>query len=148
MDGLAATLLELFKQMTPAEEVNLARRVDAKGGPQVVQGDDAILKDLLDSEPLADDRTHAQESKATGKSQASGKSTPGKSSYSVRDLKQELHEDWGTAVKNNMEVFEGKFALQQRQLREELSKFIRDENDRILDNINSGPHDLIKQKVR
>ena len=59
----------------------------------------------------------------------------------------ELHEDWDAAVRSNLQTFEGKFSLQQRQLQEELSKFIRDENNRLLDDIHKGPHDSIKQDV-
>ena len=45
-----------------------------------------------------------------------------------------------------METFEGKFALYQRQLQDELSRVMRDESSRIIDELNRGPHDKIKDK--
>ncbi len=50
-------------------------------------------------------------------------------------------------MQKNMETFEGKFALHQRQLQEELARFIREENNRLIDEVNKGPHDKIKNEV-
>lgn len=47
-----------------------------------------------------------------------------------------------------METFEGKFALYQRQLQEELAKTMQEETNRIIDELNRGPHDKIKNEVR
>lgn len=65
----------------------------------------------------------------------------------LQDLKDELHEGLEAAVQKNMETFEGKFTLYQRQLQEELARFIREENNRIVDELNKGPHDKIKDDV-
>ena len=69
------------------------------------------------------------------------------STFTLQDLKDELHEDWESAIAKNMETFEGKFALYQRQLQEELSRTMREESSRIIDELNRGPHDKIKDKV-
>ena len=69
------------------------------------------------------------------------------STFTLQDLKDELHEEWEHAIRKNMETFEGKFALYQRQLQEELSRMIREENNRIIDELNRGPHDKIKDEV-
>ena len=47
-----------------------------------------------------------------------------------------------------MKTFEGKFALYQRQLQDELSHVMREESNRVIDELNKGPHDKIKNKVR
>ena len=70
------------------------------------------------------------------------------SAFTLQDLKDELHEGCEVAVRKNMETFEGKFALYQRQLQEELSRVIREENSLIIDELNRGPHDKIKDEVR
>ena len=46
-----------------------------------------------------------------------------------------------------METFEGKFALYQRQLQEELAKSMEENTSRIIDELNRGPHDKIKNEV-
>ena len=75
-------------------------------------------------------------------------STVKSSTYTLQDLKDELHEDWESAITRNMETFEGKFALYQRQLQDELSRVMRDESSRVIDELNKGPHDKIKNQVR
>lgn len=71
-----------------------------------------------------------------------------RSRYTLQELKDELHEDWESAIKKNMETFEGKFALYQRQLQDELSRVMKEESNRVIDELNKGPHDKIKDKVR
>lgn len=68
--------------------------------------------------------------------------------FTLQDLKDELHENWESAITKNMETFEGKFMLYQRQLQDELSRAMRDESSRIIDELNKGPHDKIKDKVQ
>lgn len=46
-----------------------------------------------------------------------------------------------------METFEGKFALYQRQLQEELTKTMQEGTSRIIDELNRGAHDKIKNEV-
>ncbi len=69
------------------------------------------------------------------------------STFTLQDLKDELFEDWESAIRRNMETFEGKFALYQRQLQEELMKNMQEGTNRIIDELNRGPHDKIKNEV-
>lgn len=155
LDGLTARLIEMFEQLTPANELELARKVKEKGGAQVVRDNDTYLRELYEFETSnTDEKKHTSkggsaENEVGFKPQASNprSSARSSSSYTIQDLKYDLHEDWDTAVSNNLQVFEGKFALQQRQLQEELSKFIHEDNNRILDAVSKGPHDLIKHEV-
>ena len=147
-------LLEMFKQMTPEDEQKLARRVEEKGGAHAVRENDKLLREFLDG---GDDKKRGGRSGPPGKDQTeqvvksqgnnSRPDTRNTSSYSMDRLRADLHEDWDDAVKSNLAVFEGKFALQQRQIQEELSRFIRDENNRVIDAVSKGPHDLIKHEV-
>ena len=70
------------------------------------------------------------------------------STFTLQDLKDELFEPWESAVRRNMETFEGKFALYQRQLQEELTRTMQEGTNRIIDELNRGPHDKIKNEVR
>ena len=69
------------------------------------------------------------------------------STFTLQDLKDELFEDWNTAIRNNMETFAGKFALYQRQLQEELTRTMEEGTSRIIDELNRGAHDKIKNEV-
>lgn len=75
-------------------------------------------------------------------------STVKSSTFTMQDLKDELHEDWQATVEKHMKTFEGKFDLYQRQLTEELHKTVKSESDRVINELSKGPHDKIKNKVR
>lgn len=89
-----------------------------------------------------------QESSNSGHAAILQGNTVKSSTLTLQDLKDELHEDWESAIARNMETFEGKFALYQRQLQDELSRVMREESNRVIDELNKGPHDKIKNKVR
>ncbi|KAJ3543517.1 hypothetical protein NM688_g5844 [Phlebia brevispora] len=149
---LTSKLTEMFKEFTPQSELELARRVQEKGGLMAIKDNDAVLRELNDF-ATADARGFSKAGGPRAQSGHGGKIS-GKqgtesrtsSTFSLQDLKSELREDWDTAVSNNMQVFAGKFALQQRQLQEELSRIIHEEQNRLIDEVNKGPHDLIKDK--
>ena len=67
--------------------------------------------------------------------------------YGFDELKRDLDEDVDVSIRRNLDVFEGKFALHQRQLKEELEKIMHEESNRVIDAVNRGPHDLIKHEV-
>ena len=150
IEGLTSKLLEMFKQLTPPEEIDLARRVQTKGGINAVKDNDHILRELLQESSDRDDKGHSLTSEVRdrdAKNMSAARTKP-RSTYTLSDLKEELFEDSDAAIKKNFLTFEYKFALQQRQLQEELTKVIREENDRVIDAVNRGPHDLIKHEVR
>lgn len=154
--ALTSLLLEQFHQFTPQVEIDLARKIEEKGGFEAMKSNDFLLRDLDGFQGgFASGMKQRSSSKAVREASASyEKKTRGvnerssqRSTFTLQDLKDELHEDWETAIRKNMETFEGKFALQQRHLQLALSKFIREENNRLIDEVNKGPHDQIKNKV-
>lgn len=46
-----------------------------------------------------------------------------------------------------MQTFEGKFNLYQRQLKDELSRVMNEGTARVIDELNRGPHDKIKNEA-
>ena len=145
---MTTKLLEMFKQLAPPDEVELARRVQVKGGINAVKDNDHILRELLQETTDGDEKSHPLiEARDRDKNTPSARAKP-HSTYTPSDLKGELLEDSDAAIKKNFATFEDKFAIRQRQLRDELTKVIREENDRVIDAVNQGPHDLIKQEVR
>jgi hypothetical protein len=69
------------------------------------------------------------------------------SAITLKELKADLHEDWRTAVKNNMDVFQRKFSVLQKQLERDLPDFIHEESDRVIRKLRAGPHDRIYDDV-
>ena len=153
-------LRNLFGEMKPQEEVYLAARVDENGGIHAVEENDNILRDLLGIE------TNLQASGRKGilrmPSSASihletddtklrpemSERTMLDSTIFLKGLKADLSEDWDTAVGNNRDVFQRKFAVLQTQLARDLPDYILRENDRVIQKLTAGPHDGIDDPVR
>ncbi|KAJ3537236.1 hypothetical protein NM688_g6718 [Phlebia brevispora] len=148
VDDMKSSVTELIKMVrhiyseewTPSNEQQLARKIEEKGGAKFVQNNDAALSELalLDNAASSD-----QKSGPAAKLQ--GRTVQG-STFTLQDLKDELFEDVDSAIRRNMETFEGKFALYQRQLQEELTKTMQEGTSRIIDELNRGPHDKIKNE--
>ena len=81
------------------------------------------------------------------KQQRSGNRATQQSEYTFNDFKTELREDWDTALRNNFKAFEGKFQLFYDRLEDNLHKYMREESDRVINEVNKGPHDLIRDPV-
>ena len=64
----------------------------------------------------------------------------------LKDLKDDLDEDWKTSVDKNMTVFQRKYDLHERQVKE-LSVVIHEENNRTIRELSIGLHDLINDEV-
>ncbi|PSS05479.1 hypothetical protein PHLCEN_2v3761 [Hermanssonia centrifuga] len=138
-------VIEVFrKEWTPWGESQLARKVEEKGGVKFVENSDTMLSELANWDAGAG--AGQKETNGAGHAARLQGRTVKSSSLTLQDLKDELFEDWESAVQKNMETFEGKFALHQRQLQEELARFIREENNRLIDEVNKGPHDKIKNE--
>ncbi|TFK80520.1 hypothetical protein K466DRAFT_558955 [Polyporus arcularius HHB13444] len=58
-------------------------------------------------------------------------------------LKAELNQNPLVAIRNNLESFERKFLILQRELIDEMRKFVVREGDRVISTVLSGPHDRI-----
>ena len=62
-------------------------------------------------------------------------------------IKQELYESAERAIQDNLDTFERKYKMQQRELAAELSRVMEHTGDRIIKAVTSGPHDRIKDPV-
>lgn len=128
-----AVFNQIFQKLIPSDEVKIAEKISGKGDIKSIQKNESLLRELNDFENAIETRPGERSNK--------------RSAFSYKDLREELQEDFDSAIVKNLENFEGKFVLYQKQLREELSKFIRDENDRLLTAVKEGPHDRIKNEV-
>ncbi|TBU21891.1 hypothetical protein BD311DRAFT_869699 [Dichomitus squalens] len=124
-------VLRYFEACTSPEERELSRLVDLHGGPQAVMRDQDLLREIF-------------ETRVTGAG-LSGPERRGRQGVvdEFKELQEELQMDVQTAIRDNMEQFQAKFIIQQRELEEQMRRTMHREGDRIIDTIISGPHDKI-----
>ena len=67
---------------------------------------------------------------------------------STLDLQALKADDPDIAIANNMEMFERKFRMQQRELAEEVRRIVHHHGDLIVKAIADGPHEKIIDPVR
>lgn len=160
---LIETVRHMFSEMKPQEEQFILSKIDEKGGPELVQEDDDVLRELLEFENSIEG-TRQKTAFRSGYSHfprdlptcdqdmklrpdMSERTTQYSALY-IKDLKKDLREDWKSAVDRNMLIFERKFTVHQQQLRDNLSSMIHEGNDHIIRKLSAGPHDRIRDRVR
>ena len=126
-------LLLFFEACTSPEERHLAGLVRDAGGPEVVIKNEVVLRKLYE------DNGRPVERRTAGRHD---------SEDDFQELQEELRIDPETAIRDNLEQFERKFMIQQRELEEEMRKAMHREGDRIIASYTAGPHDKIRDWVR
>ncbi len=143
IDAKIDIVIDFFAKVVSPEQLELAALVQKKGGPTAVMADNAALRELLKFRPATavDQAKHS-----SGRDGAERSSHPEGDELAV--VKQELFDSPELAIKKNLEVFERKFKMQQRELAEEMRRMVHHEGDRVIEAITSGPHDRIIDPVR
>ncbi|KAI0331154.1 hypothetical protein GY45DRAFT_1276344 [Cubamyces sp. BRFM 1775] len=137
LDHKIDTILEFFATAVSPEQQEMAALVQRKGGPTAVMGNPEALSELLKFKPTA-------VTTAMKRGEREGQQY---SSHTVENdlesLRVELFESPAVAIRNNLEVFERKLKMQQREFAEEMRGMVHHQGDRIIDAVTSGPHDRI-----
>ncbi|KAF7292835.1 VPS13 domain-containing protein [Mycena indigotica] len=123
-------MMKMFSQMISPEQKEMSRLIDQKGGPSCVDNE-RVLKELNDFENKSSSAQRAVGSKLGAKS------------GDLDDLKDDLHANPDQAIEANMEQFSRKFAIQQRQILDEISRVVERQGDRIIGAVLAGPGDRI-----
>ena len=131
-------LSRFFESCITPEERHLRELVDANGGIQAVVSNEATLRKLYEDKGLAPLLAR------TADHRAGSQIDPEKE---FKDLREDLKVDTETAIQRNFRQFERMFAIQQRELEEELRRSMHREGDRIIQSVTSGPHDRIVDPV-
>ena len=143
IDAKIDIVLDFFSKVVSPEQQELAALVQKKGGPTAVMGDNEALKELLKFKPAA---AIGQAKRGSGRDGAEHNSHQDGDDLAV--VKQELFDSPELAIKKNLEVFERKFKMQQRELAEEMRRMVHHEGDRVIEAVTAGPHDRIIDPVR
>ncbi|KAI0644525.1 hypothetical protein C8Q79DRAFT_777894 [Trametes meyenii] len=137
LDSKIDLIIEFFQKATSPEQQELAALVQKKGGATAVMGNSDALNELLKFKPSsATNTTKRGDREGVEHSSHSG---PG----NLDALKLELFESPELAIRKNLEVFERKFKMQQRELTEEMRRVVHHEGDRVIEAVTSGPHERI-----
>jgi hypothetical protein len=151
-------LLEAFKLLVSPEQREMQTLISKHGGEAQIRNNDKVLQQLLkESSHLVetDDDTRRLAGGADGRDRGNafdaGAVATGAGSSNVKPekpltaetLKQELAENVNQALTKNMEIFERKFEIQKRQIKEDLARVVGREGDRIIAAVTTGPHDRI-----
>ncbi|PIL33864.1 hypothetical protein GSI_03570 [Ganoderma sinense ZZ0214-1] len=144
IDSKIDMVLDFFSKAVSPERQELAALVQKKGGAAAVMGDNDALEELLKFKPAAAAIGQAQARGRSGREGAERSSHP-EGGDELAVVKQELF-DTGSpelAIRKNLELFERKFKMQQRELAEEMRRMVHHEGDRVIEAVTSGPHDRI-----
>jgi len=125
---MTETIMRFVASYIPAEQKMLHEQVEKRGGPKAVLHDEVALHELIASE----ERPHE---------------TRGRVRDDIDDVKKGL-DDPAIVIQRNLQSFERKFAMQQRELLDDIDKLVRRESDRVIESVKSGPHNRILDKVR
>ena len=107
--------------------------------------DNAALRELLKFRPVT--ATTAVDQAKHGGGGGAERSSHAADGDELAVVKQELFDSPELAIKKNLELFERKFKMQQRELAEEMQRMVHHEGDRVIEAITSGPHDRIIDPV-
>ena len=146
IDAKIDVVLEFFVKAVAPEQLELAALVQKKGGAAAVMADNAALRELLKFRPAAAAATAVDQAKHAGGGGAE-RSSHAADGDELAVVKQELFDSPELAIKKNLELFERKFKMQQRELAEEMRRMVHHEGDRVIEAVTSGPHDRIIDPV-
>ncbi|RPD59328.1 hypothetical protein L226DRAFT_314748 [Lentinus tigrinus ALCF2SS1-7] len=126
-------LAHFFEACVTPEERRLTELVKANGGVQAVISDKATLRKLYEDKGLAPLLVRTADRRTKGPAHLK----------ELKGLQEDLKVDTETAIRRNFKQFERMYAIQKRELEEELRRSMHREGDRIIQSVTSGPHDKI-----
>jgi hypothetical protein len=149
---------EAFENFTSLEQRKVQGVIDGKGGIPKLKNDDKALEQLIQEtkhiREKGEDRlrpsamldihgsSDGMDAQPSGNSDARNIDKP----PSVKDLRSEWGEDIATLLDKNMETFRNTFELQRQLINEDLSKIVTRGTDRVIQEVQAGPHDRIKDE--
>ncbi|KAH9034700.1 hypothetical protein EDB85DRAFT_2220184 [Lactarius pseudohatsudake] len=138
-------LTAMFEQLVSPEEKRLNELVRAKGGPKEALRND---KELLSLEKEASKASSAPGSEWLRVTVTREKpSDANTNANDLNDLRKDIVEDPDIAVKKNENVHSRKFAAQMSQITVDVTSVVKQESDRVIQEMKGGPHDRIRDRT-
>ncbi|KAI0767714.1 hypothetical protein C8Q74DRAFT_1203793 [Fomes fomentarius] len=130
-------VIEFFTKFVSPEQQELGALIAKKGGATAVMGNNEALNELLLFKP----------GPVGNSGKRADRDGTEHSGHGERDelsiVKEDLFDSPELAIRKNLEVFERKFKMQQRELAEEVRRMVHHEGDRVIEAFTSGPHERI-----
>ncbi|KAF8579017.1 hypothetical protein K439DRAFT_1620875 [Ramaria rubella] len=130
-DRRMSLLLASFEKMVSPEQRRIKSIIREHGGEENVMYNDELLQ------RVSKEARHVEAEETSDSSNLTGGMSM--DVYSLGELKQDLSEDITVAVRRNAEIFNAKFDMQQRQIKEDMKQ----ESDRVIQALTAGPHDQL-----
>ncbi|KAI0829941.1 hypothetical protein BC628DRAFT_1501118 [Trametes gibbosa] len=145
VDAKLDVVLAIFSALVTPDQQQLESIIESKGGIQSVLGDDTILAGLLTyKSPNLPSGTEAtlqiaglQEVLQLRKDRM----------IEVGTVREQLSDTIEAVVGKNLETFERKFTIQERRVAEEMESIVRNESDRVIESVLTGPHTRIQEHI-
>jgi hypothetical protein len=135
--------LNVFIALQTAEEDEIAEQIRSKGGIEAVKSQGNLLRQILEYSVH-----HEGEDYSNNNDQHERISVLRNLDEALKDLYKELYEEVDAAISAQAAAFEKKYNLAHSQLQRNMKQYIQEEGKRLVDELNKGPHDLIRDDVR
>jgi hypothetical protein len=129
-------MIVTFDQLVSPEEKELSALVTTSGGVEALRNNDKVL--------LVLEEAASRGSRAPG---AEGHRALGTKVGDTDDLKTDIFEDLTAGVERNQGLFFRKFEAQKIQIIDELTLAVQRDSDRVIEEVNGGPHEQIRDRV-
>jgi hypothetical protein len=135
VSAMSAFMALVFQKLRSPEERELLVFAESRGGIDKIVANDSLLSDLFGQATSRKDRL-GKDSQEAGV----------KNSKSPSALREESEKDPDDVVKADAKTFENKFDAVRVQF-DQLKQTVRRESDRIIDEMQKGPHERILDRV-
>jgi hypothetical protein len=142
------SLISMFGSFKTQQERELSVWISSQGGENEVLQSDEKCKELLERETelLRHDEDGMAMQPTSGRGRGGARVAP--STELIANLRKECREDLEQVLSKNMDVFAKRFEMGLDQLNNDLTNKIEHQGDRIIEALNDGPHNRLKDKVR
>ncbi|KAI0252756.1 hypothetical protein BJV78DRAFT_266553 [Lactifluus subvellereus] len=136
LDEKMNVMIAIFQQLVSPKQKQLSEFVGENGGVNILRINDKLLLSLEETASKLSGAPSAEGHRVQG-----GKTTA--ANRSADDLRKEIFEEPDAAAEKNWTAFLRKFDEQKRQIIDDLTRVIERGNDRVIQEVKSGPHDRI-----
>ena len=135
-------MMAMFQQLVSPEQKQISALVDTMGGVSALRNNDKKLLFVEESASRVSSTPSAESRRAP---RLGAKTTDAKPD--ADEIKNDIFEEPSAAAEKNQIVFFRKFKAQQNQILDELSRVVKREGDRVIEEVRGGPHERIIDPV-
>ena len=127
-------MIELFQEFVNPQQKILAAKVEEMGGYDVLENEQ-MMNELARVESTLNTGLHPESRPGGGRP------------LDLRELRKEIDRDPEEVIQMNSEFFDRKFAIQKREIEEDIDRAVNRVGERVISAFTAGPHDRIVDLV-